>query len=311
MAISSVSPPSTPPASSGQGHSSPVAGKHLATGMTLASSPASQSPPASQAISTRRPGRPSFAVRSLGTLPALALGMLTLLIWQFVTQAGVVNAFLLPAPLDVARSFWLSLSDGLLAHYAMQTLIESLAGFALGAVVALPLGYAIARSPLLARATQPYLAASQAMPAVAIAPLLVIWLGFEMPPVIVLCALIVFFPLVVTTVLGLRTLDRDVVDAGRVEGAGRWALLWHIELPLALPSILAGLRTSLTLSVTGAVVGEFVLGDQGLGGLLLSARGNLDTPLVFATLLTLALLAATLYGAARLIERRFSYVEAS
>ncbi len=237
--------------------------------------------------------------------------MLTLLVWQLVAQSGMVNAFLLPAPLDVARSFWLSLSDGLLVKNAMQTLIESLAGFALGAVVALPLGYAIARSPLLARATQPYLAASQAMPAVAIAPLLVIWLGFDMPPVIVLCALIVFFPLVVTTVLGLRTLDRDVVDAGRVEGAGRWALLWHIELPLALPSILAGLRTSLTLSVTGAVVGEFVLGDQGLGGLLLSARGNLDTPLVFATLFTLALLAAALYGVARLIERRFSYVEAS
>ncbi len=279
--------------------------------MPLASSPASQSPLASQAIPTRRAGRPTFAARSLGTLPALALGVLALLIWQFVTQAGLVATFLLPAPLDVARSFWLSLSDGLLTSYAMQTLIESLAGFVLGAVVALPLGYAIARSPLLARAFQPYLAASQALPAVAIAPLLVLWLGFGMPPVIVLCALIVFFPLVVTTVLGLRTLDRDVVDAGRVEGAGRWALLWHIELPLALPSILAGLRTSLTLSVTGAVVGEFVLGDQGLGGLLQIARGNLDTPLVFATLLTLALLAAALYGVARLIERRFSYVEAS
>lgn len=234
-----------------------------------------------------------------------------LLIWQLVTQAGVVNAFLLPAPLDVARSFWLSLTNGLLTSYAMQTLKESLAGFVLGTVIALPLGYAIARSPLLARASQPYLAASQALPAVAIAPLLVAWVGFGMPPVIILCALISFFPSVITTVLGLRTLDRDVLDAARVEGAGRWTLLWHIELPLALPSILAGLRTSLTLSVTGAVVGEFVLGDQGLGGLLLFARGNLDMPLEFATLLTLALLAAALYGVARLIERRFSYVEAS
>lgn len=244
-------------------------------------------------------------------LPALALGALTLLIWQLVTQAGIVNTFLLPAPADVARSFWLSISDGLLTSYAVQTLIESLAGFALGTVIALPLGYAIARSRLLARATQPYLAASQALPAVAIAPLLVTWLGFGMPPVIVLCALISFFPSVITTVLGLRTLDRDVVDAARVEGAGRWALLWHIEMPLALPSILAGLRTSLTLSVTGAVVGEFVLGDQGLGGLLLFARGNLDIPLEFATLLMLMLLAAALYGIARLVERQFSYLEAS
>lgn len=278
--------------------------------MPLASSPVSRAS-SSPSRRLRRLGSPSFAARSLGALPALALGALTLLIWQLVTQAGVVNAFLLPAPLDVGRSFWLSLTNGLLTSYAMQTLKESLAGFVLGAVIALPLGYAIARSPLLARASQPYLAASQALPAVAIAPLLVAWVGFGMPPVVILCALISFFPSVITTVLGLRTLDRDVLDAARVEGAGRWTLLWHIELPLALPSILAGLRTSLTLSVTGAVVGEFVLGDQGLGGLLLIARGNLDMPLEFATLLTLALLAAALYGVARLIERHSSYVEAS
>ncbi|MGZ6388805.1 MAG: ABC transporter permease [Ktedonobacterales bacterium] len=311
QSLSSVSPPSTPPATSGQGQPSHMSEEHPSTGAPLAPSPASQPPQSPEAIREKRRGRPPFAAKSLGALPALALGASVLLIWQFVTQTGMVDAFLLPAPTDVARSFWLSLSDGLLTSYALQTLIESLAGFALGTMVALPLGYAIARSPLLARASQPYIAASQALPAVAIAPLLVAWVGFGMPPVIVLCALIVFFPTVVMTVLGLRTLDRDVLDAARVEGAGRWALLWHIELPLALPSILAGLRTSLTLSVTGAVVGEFVLADQGLGGLLLIARGNYDIPLVFATLLTLALLAAALYGVARLIERQFSYVEAS
>lgn len=309
--LSSVSPPSTSPASSGHGLPSQVSEELISTGTPFSPSASSRPPQSSQAMRERRRGRPSFAARSLGALPALVLGAIVLLTWQFVTQAGLVAAFLLPAPADVARSFWLSLSDGLLTSYALQTLIESLAGFTLATVVALPLGYAIARSRLLARATQPYLAASQALPAVAIAPLLVIWVGFDSPPVVILCALISFFPSVITTVLGLRTLDRDVVDAGRVEGAGRWALLWHIELPLALPSILAGLRTSLTLSVTGAVVGEFVLGNQGLGGLLLIARGNLDIPLEFATLLMLMLLAAALYGIARLVERRFSYLEAS
>lgn len=308
---SSVSPPSKPLASSGQRKPSLVVEEHRSTGAPLAPSRASQPPASSQAMREKRHGRASIAARSFGALPALALGLLALLIWQIVAQSGLVNEFLLPAPADVARSFWLSLSDGLLTSYALQTLIESLAGFALGAMVALPLGYAIAHSRLVAGATQPYIAASQALPAVALAPLLVTWLGIGRQPVVILCALISFFPSVITTVLGLRTLDRDVLDAARVAGAGRWAMLWHIELPLALPSILAGLRASLTLSVTGAVVGEFMLGDQGLGGLLMIARGNLDMPLEFATLLMLMLLAAALYGVARLIERQFSYVEAS
>ena len=127
---------------------------------------------------------------------------------------------------------------------------------------------------------------------------------------VALCALIVFFPMAITTTLGLRLLDRDVLDAARVDGASGWRMLWHIELPLALPSVLAGLRTSLTLSITGAVVGEFVVGANGLGQLLLIDRSDFDSAGVFATLLALALLAATLYGVARLAERLFSYVEA-
>jgi NitT/TauT family transport system permease protein len=107
----------------------------------------------------------------------------------------------------------------------------------------------------------------------------------------------------------VRTLDREILDAARVDGAGGWAMLRYFELPLALPSILAGMRAGLTLSITGAVVGEFVIGDRGLGGLLTIARGNFNTPLVFATLLTLALLASVFYGIGRLIERRLSYLE--
>jgi len=209
----------------------------------------------------------------------------------------------------VLAAFQRSVASGLLLSYAGWTLAESLAGFVLGALIALPLGYAIARSRSLARLLEPYLAASQALPAVALAPLLVLWLPYGLAPVVVLCALIVFFPAVVSTVLGLRTLDRDVLDAARVEGANRWQLLWYMEAPLALPAILAGLRTSLTLSITGAVVGEFVIGVQGLGGLLEIARSNFDTPLVFATLLMLALLAMALYGLARFAEHQLSYIE--
>jgi NitT/TauT family transport system permease protein len=246
-----------------------------------------------------------------GALPAMVLGLLVLALWQLLVQLQLVSDLFLPAPAAVLRSFWYSVTDpyGSLLGYAATTLLESVLGCALGVLVALPLGYGIAHSRLVARASQPYLAASQALPAVAIAPLIVLWLGYGSTPVIALCALIVFFPMVITTVLGLRLLDTELLDAARVAGAGRWALLRYIEAPLALPSLLAGLRVSLTLSVTGAIVGEFVTGGGGLGQLLLV---DLQTPYsagVFATLLTLGLLAAVLYGVVRLVERRFSYAE--
>jgi NitT/TauT family transport system permease protein len=250
--------------------------------------------------------------------PALLLGVAVLALWQLVTASGAVSSYFLPAPGDVLR-VWLrgvglsgssSRAMPLLLSYGLTTLVESVAGFLLGTAIAIPLGYGIARSQALARALQPYMAAMQALPAIALAPLLTVWLGYDLPSVIALCALIVFFPMVVNTALGLRTLDRDLLDAARVAGADGWTLFRYMEFPLALPSILAGLRVGLTLSITGAVVGEFVVGVQGLGGLLIIASSQYDKPLVFATLLTLALLAAILYGLARLAERRFSYMEA-
>lgn len=255
------------------------------------------------ASSPRRSRRFGTARDALLALAPFLVGIALLLGWQLTSQSGAVSTFLLPTPGAVLHSFLISLQDGLIPRYTVTTVIESLSGFALGALIALPAGYLIARSRTLAATLEPYLAASQAMPAVALAPLLVLWLGYGLPPVAALCALIVFFPAAVNTTLGFRTLNRDVIDAARLDGAGRWALLRHIEAPLAAPSILAGLRASLTLSVTGAVVGEFVIGDQGLGGLLTIARGNFDAPLVFATLLALAILATVLYGLARLAER--------
>lgn len=253
---------------------------------------------------------PGTALRRMGNLaPAIGLGLLAVAIWQLLTSSGSAPQFLLPAPADVVRTFWRSLMNGLLPGYMLATLEESLIGFALGACIAVPIGYAIARSRMIGRTIEPYLAASQAVPAVALAPLLSLWLGYDLLPIAVLCALIVFFPAVITTTLSIRMIDHEVLDAARSDGAGWWALLRHMELPLALPGIMAGLRTSLTLSITGAVVGEFVVGDRGLGGLLNIARGQFDSALVFATLLMLALLATTLYLLARLVERRVIYLE--
>jgi NitT/TauT family transport system permease protein len=243
----------------------------------------------------RRPG--------LRLLPALVIGLSLLAAWQFLSQSGAVANFLLPSPSEVARAFWRGIESGIFWRASRTTLQESMTGFALGAAVALPIGYGIARSRLLASALQPYVAASQALPAVALAPILTLWFGYGLKPIAILCALIVFFPMVINTAVGITQLDREIIFAARVDGAGFWPLLWFIEIPLALPFILAGMRTSLTLSITGAIVGEFVLGDRGLGGLLEIARGNFDTPLVFATIVMLMLLAMALYYCAWGVER--------
>lgn len=255
--------------------------------------------------------RPSSAVRASRwtTLAAPAmLGVLLVLVWQGAVGRSLVSPFLLPGPGEVIEAFWRSLVQGEALGYVATTLVESLLGCALGVAVAMPLGYAIVHVRLIAAAVQPYLAASQAMPAIAIAPLVALWLGYGVLPVVVLCALIVFFPMVVNTMLGLRGIDADDLDSARVEGADSWQLLRYMELPLALPAVLAGVRTSLTLSITGAVVGEFVVGGRGLGELLVVQRSYSDSPGVFATLLMLGILAALMYGAVRMVERRCSFV---
>ncbi len=278
-----------------------------------APSPAGSSPGAARAAP--RPLLRHMRVPALTVLPPLLLGIAVLALWQIARSANAAPELLLPAPAAVVGKLWLLLTTPELRSSIGTTVVESVGGACIGAAIALPLGYAVARSPLLARMLQPYLAASQAIPAVAVAPLLALILGYGLGPIIALCALIVFFPLVVTTTLGLRAIDPEVLDAARVDGAYRWALLWFIELPLALPSILAGLRTSLTLSITGAVVGEFVIGGstgdaKGLGQLLGEYLSAIDGAGVFATVLALALLSALYYGVARLIERRFSILEA-
>src|SRR5690348_7319625 len=193
--------------------------------------PAQQAPPppVAQSDTAYVASQRGFLLRALrrvwGFVPALALGLVVLIVWQLLATSGTVPQFLLPAPADVLRTFGQSFTSGLLPSYALTTLEESLAGFALGACIAVPLGYGIARSGLVRRTIEPYVAASLAIPAVALAPLLVLWLGYDLRPIAVLCALIVFFPTVVTTELSVRMLDRDVIAAARIDGAGWWALL--------------------------------------------------------------------------------------
>ena len=236
--------------------------------------------------------------RVLLVTPPIILAVFLLVSWYLSTASGGVPKYILPTPGDVLSTLFDGLKSGLFLSNTLVTMQESLLGFCLAVIVALPMGYGLAKSRLFAATVQPYLAAGQAIPAIVIAPLLVLWLGYGVLPIIILCMLIVLFPMVITTALGVQTIDHSLTDAARVEGASGWQMLLHIEFPLALPAILVAVRTGLTLSITGALVGEFVLsGDLGLGSLVLQAKNQFDLPLMFATLVILAGLAALYYGA--------------
>lgn len=230
-------------------------------------------------------------------LPSLLLGMILLGGWYFSTTRGLVATYELPTPADVWSALWNGLSSGLFIHMSWVTIQESMGGFLLALALALPTGYSLAKWRFFAATVYPYLTAGQAIPAIVIAPFLIVWMGYGMGPIIVICMLVVFFPMVITTAFGFQAIERSLLEAAQVEGAPFWPMLAQIEFPLALPAIMASIRTGLTLSIVGALVGEIVAGgDQGLGALVQIAKNQYDMPLMFATVLILASMAALFYG---------------
>ena len=227
-----------------------------------------------------------------------------LFLWQLAVWFGSFPAFILPSPAQVGARFIQTILDGTLLRNTLVTLVEVLAGLALGVSVATVLGYLVARSLALERVLSPYIVASQAIPIVAIAPLLVIWFGPGLSSKILICALIVFFPVLVNTVVGVRSVPEDLRDLMRSLQATRWQTLKSLEMPAALPVFLGGLRIGATLAVIGAVVGEFVGAKSGLGFMVNVGRGVYDTALVFVAVFTLIALALILYGLVSLIENR-------
>jgi len=246
-------------------------------------------------------GQASSVAARRGVVAPFALGAALVVLWALTSVA--LGPALVPSPSELAVRLVAEIAAGDILLAAGETFGVSVLGCLLGLAIALPLGYLLAHSRTATAALGPYLAASQAIPAVAFAPLLVLWFGYGALPKALLCALLVFFPILLNTVLGLSTLDRDVVDAARVDGADRWRLLVHIEGPMALPAVLTGIRNGFVLSVTGAVVGEFVMGGAGLGELLSIFRDRADTAGMVATLLVLAALAVAINLAVRGLER--------
>lgn len=238
----------------------------------------------------------SHTIKSSRNWLGLASLLTGLLAWWAAARYSGLPSFILPSPSQVWARFLRALVDGSLFLHTGVTLFEILTGLLAGALAATILGYLVAKSRALERVLSPYLVASQAVPLVAIAPLLVIWFGPGMFSKILICALIVFFPVLVNTVVGVRAVPAALHDLMRSLRATRGQILLKLEIPAALPVFLGGLRIGATLSVIGAVVGELVGADMGLGFLINVGRGQYDTALVFVAVFTLVLLALTLYG---------------
>jgi NitT/TauT family transport system permease protein len=224
--------------------------------------------------------------------------------WALIVSITHMPVFLLPSPMGVWNKFVILIQNGTLLANALFTLYEVLLGLGLGSIVAMCLGYFLAKSRLTEKLLSPYLVASQAIPVIAIAPLLIIWFGPGILSKVLICSLTVFFPVLVNTMIGFRAVPDNLRDLMGSLRATRWQKLRHLEIPAALPVLFGGLRIGATLSVIGAVVGEFVGSDRGLGFLINVGRGQYDTALVFVAILTLILMALLLYGVAMLAEKR-------
>src|SRR5579884_2253105 len=245
----------------------------------------------------RRPTQHSALALSLALLVAL------LAAWEAFVRLRGLSPLVLPPPGAVAAKLAEQLASGALLPHTATTLAEILLGFALGAALGVGSGALVAHSPLLRRVLTPYLIASQAMPKLALAPLFVLWLGYDLTPKVVITALIAFFPLFENTVVGLNDVAPEKLELFRMLRASTWQTFVKLRLPTALPYLFAGLRVAMVLSVVGAVVGEYVGANRGLGALIIASQGTLDTPLMFAVFVLLTLLGVGLYLLVAAVER--------
>ena len=230
-------------------------------------------------------------------------GTVLLLGWHILVTAGEIPTWLLPGPLVVAARFREVLANGTLVAHLVPTLAASAGGFAVALCTGMLVGYVIAASPRLEGWIAPYLAAVQSVPVIAVAPLLIVWTTNGLLRNILVAALVVFFPIFASTVTGLRTIPRELREVARVEGARRGQMLRYVELPLALPTIFSGIRTSLAYATTGAVVAEFVGTRYGLGAMINIARGLIDTPLLFVAIGCLIGITLVFYAVVTILER--------
>ncbi len=244
---------------------------------------------------------PMSATNVTRVVPSLVLFVVLVLAWQAAGPLFGIRAYLLPSPISVVRA---SLDFSIPWHtHVWITTLEILGGFAIAGVIGVLLGVAVAWSAAIASALVPFLVFVNTLPKVAVAPLFLLWLGYGLVPNMLIAALIGFFPVVINTAVGLTQIDDDLLDLGRAFGAPRWKVFLKIRLPNALPYVLSALKITATAAVVGAVVGEFVASQSGLGMVIVNAQTNLNTPVAFAALVWISVVGLVLYGAVALAAR--------
>jgi NitT/TauT family transport system permease protein len=234
-------------------------------------------------------------------LPSLALFVALLVGWQLAVSALRIREYILPSPIAVLRAafdtripWW---------NHIWVTGAEVVGAFLLAGIVGVALGTAIAWSPTVSAALVPFLVFVNTLPKVAVAPLFLLWLGYGIVPNVLIGALIGFFPVVINTAVGLTQVDGEMLDLGRVFGAPRWKVFLLIRIPNAFPYILSALKVTATAAVVGAIVGEFVASQSGLGNVIVTTQTNLNTPVAFAALLWISVVGLMIYGAVGLAAR--------
>jgi NitT/TauT family transport system permease protein len=244
------------------------------------------------------------SVTASRVLPIVVAAIVFVVGWQLIVSLTNYPAFVLPAPGAVFGRLVQAWASGTIEPHAFGTLTEVLLGILVGGSVGVVLGIVLARSSIAERLLSPYLVAAQATPILALAPLIYLWFGSGLGSRVLICSLIVFFPITVATMVGFRSVDAKLLELARSLRASRRQILVTFEIPAALPQILGGFRVGVTLAVVGAIVAEWAGADRGLGVLINLARGSLfDTALLFATLITIAGIGICLYLVVALIER--------
>jgi NitT/TauT family transport system permease protein len=257
----------------------------------------------------RYQGKKQEKKRASGSLierhAALLLTSAILGLWQLAVPLLGLSEFVLPTPIAIARR--MATDFRLLAYHSYVSMLEVVAGFLAGVLVGVPLALAIFYSKAFERAVYPLLVALQTVPKIALAPLLVLYLGYGWAPKISLAFLISFFPIVISTVVGLQSLDKALVDMVRSMGSTERQTFFKLRLPAAMPSMFGGMKVAISLAVIGAVIGEYIAAERGLGYLQLKANSQFDTTLNFATVITISLMGVLLYYVLVLLESRVCY----
>ena len=248
-------------------------------------------------------------VRNIGI--SVILFIVLVCVWETIVRVFHIPQFILPAPSKVAEALWRGLTSGLYVEHLYYTLVSTVLGFLLGSALGFGLGTAVALSRRFEFFLYPYIVMFQSLPKIALAPLIVIWFGLGLSSKVVNAALVAFFPLLVNTIVGLKSADEDRVSLMRSLAASEKQIFWMLRLPNALPFVMAGLDVAMIFALIGAIVGEFVGAKRGLGMLIQSMNFTMDVSGQFSVLLILSVVGLLLNRCIQLIRKRVLFWDPS